>query len=144
MTYPGAPSIYYGDEIGMAGGHDPFNRGAFPWDSATWNTDLLHDFQRFINLRARYTSLRRGSYECLWAHNGVHAHCRRLGGEVVVVAINATRAARRVDIECGNSIAEGRVLEEEWATAATRVEGGKLRDVALAPRSGRVFASTQP
>ena len=31
MTYPGAPSIYYGDEIGMAGGHDPANRGAFPW-----------------------------------------------------------------------------------------------------------------
>ena len=31
MTYPGAPSIYYGDEIGMAGGHDPLNRGAFPW-----------------------------------------------------------------------------------------------------------------
>jgi neopullulanase len=33
MTYSGAPSIYYGDEIGMAGGHDPANRGAFPWHS---------------------------------------------------------------------------------------------------------------
>ena len=31
MIYPGAPSIYYGDEIGMTGGHDPANRGAFPW-----------------------------------------------------------------------------------------------------------------
>jgi len=30
MTYPGAPSIYYGDEIGMEGGHDPDNRRAFP------------------------------------------------------------------------------------------------------------------
>ena len=32
MTVPGAPSIYYGDEIGMTGELDPLNRGAFPWD----------------------------------------------------------------------------------------------------------------
>ena len=52
MTYPGAPSIYYGDEIGMTGGHDPANRGAFPWHQhETWDTELLHDFQRFIALR---------------------------------------------------------------------------------------------
>ncbi len=33
MTYPGAPSIYYGDEIGLSGRHDPDNRRAFPWES---------------------------------------------------------------------------------------------------------------
>ena len=33
MIYPGAPSIYYGDEIGMTGGHDPANRSAFPGTS---------------------------------------------------------------------------------------------------------------
>ena len=54
MTYPGAPSIYYGDEIGMTGGHDPANRGAFPWHRTdTWDTDLLHEFQRLIALRRR-------------------------------------------------------------------------------------------
>ena len=52
MTYPGAPSIYYGDEIGMTGGHDPANRGAFPWHQTdTWDTELLHEFQRLIALR---------------------------------------------------------------------------------------------
>ncbi len=56
MTYPGAPSIYYGDEIGMAGGHDPANRGAFPWHQTdTWNNDLLHEFQRLIALRRAAT-----------------------------------------------------------------------------------------
>ena len=32
MTLPGAPCIYYGDEVGMEGGHDPDCRRAFPWD----------------------------------------------------------------------------------------------------------------
>ena len=52
MIYPGAPSIYYGDEIGMTGGHDPANRGAFPWHKPeSWDRDLLHEFQRLIALR---------------------------------------------------------------------------------------------
>jgi cyclomaltodextrinase len=37
MTYPGAPCIYYGDEIGMEGRHDPACRGAFPWDDRQWD-----------------------------------------------------------------------------------------------------------
>jgi neopullulanase len=66
MTYPGAPSIYYGDEIGMAGGHDPLNRSAFPWDSAAWDTAILHDFQRLIALRRSRPALRRGTYAACW------------------------------------------------------------------------------
>src|SRR5947209_7559739 len=77
MTYPGAPSIYYGDEVGMAGGHDPLNRAAFPWDSKAWDTDLLHDVQRCIALRKSRPALRRGSYECLRAEDDVHAHVRQ-------------------------------------------------------------------
>ena len=40
LTLPGAPCIYYGDEIGMAGGHDPDCRGAFPTDEAAWDHEL--------------------------------------------------------------------------------------------------------
>ena len=32
LTHPGAPCVYYGDEIGMTGGREPASRGAFPWD----------------------------------------------------------------------------------------------------------------
>src|SRR5438067_9969710 len=85
MTYPGAPSIYYGDEIGLPGGHDPFNRAAFPWDSAAWDTGLLHEFQRLIALRRGSPALRRGSYTSLYAGDDVHVHLRRLGDESVVV-----------------------------------------------------------
>ena len=40
MTYPGAPCIYYGDEIAMEGGTDPVCRGGFSWDSSCWAQGL--------------------------------------------------------------------------------------------------------
>ncbi len=36
FTHPGAPCVYYGDEIGMTGGKDPASRGAFPWDDPSF------------------------------------------------------------------------------------------------------------
>jgi neopullulanase len=141
MTYPGAPSIYYGDEIGLVGGHDPLNRGAFPWESSAWDTGLLHEFQRLIALRKARPALRRGSYTCLYAEGDVHVHLRRLGDEAVVVALNTARSTRRVDIPVGETLEPGTVLDEVWAHESVRVEAGKLRDVRLDPRSGRVFAT---
>jgi glycosidase len=47
-TVPGAPTIYYGDEIGMTGGRDPFNRGPFPWpedggDYGDWSLKTVYE-----------------------------------------------------------------------------------------------------
>ena len=142
MTYPGAPSIYYGDEIGMTGGHDPANRGAFPWDKGeTWDRDLLHDFQRYIALRKARPALRRGTFTRLHAEDDVFAFARQLEGETVVVALNTSKATRRVDLPLLGLVDDGAVLDEVWAHASARVEGGSFRGVELAPRSGRVFAT---
>jgi neopullulanase len=137
MTYVGAPSIYYGDEIGLAGGHDPLNRGAFPWRNEQWDLDLLHDIQKMIMLRKQSAALRRGSYRSLLARGDVHVHERRLGTEVVVVALNAGRAARRVSIP--TDLPAGQVLEAAWSHDRFVVAEGWIRDVALAPRSGVVL-----
>ncbi len=144
MTYPGAPSIYYGDEIGLVGKHDPDSRRAFPWESARWNTDLLHDVQRFIALRKARPALRRGSYVSLLAHDDVHVHLRQHGDESVVVALNTARSDRRITIPLAGHLDEGAVLAEVWTHDSVRVEDGMLRDVRLAPRSGRVFATPLP
>ena len=142
MTYPGAPSIYYGDEIGMAGGHDPANRGAFPWDEGeTWDRDLLHDFQRYIALRKARPALRRGTFTKLHAEDDVFAFAPPARGETVVVALNTSKATRRVDLPLLGLVDDGAVLDEAWAHASARAEGGSFRGVELAPRSGRVFAT---
>ena len=65
MTYPGAPSIYYGDETGMEGFRDPFNRGTYPWGRE--DGILLAVFQDLGSLRAKTPVLRTGYYETLEA-----------------------------------------------------------------------------
>ncbi|MGP0062156.1 MAG: alpha-amylase family glycosyl hydrolase, partial [Isosphaeraceae bacterium] len=142
MTYTGAPSIYYGDEVGMAGGHDPANRGAFPWHAPeTWDTDLLHEFQRLIALRRARPALRRGSFRFLYAQDQVVAYARELGDETVVVALNASRSNRRIDVSLQGSHPDGTILEEPWSNRSVRLEQGMLRGLELRPRSGLILAS---
>jgi neopullulanase len=140
MTYPGAPSIYYGDEIGLEGAHDPDNRRAFPWHRPdTWDTDLLHDFQRLIALRHAHRSLRRGSYTILHAADDVFAHARQLDGETFVVAFNVSKSPRRVDLPLQGLLPDGTGLDEVWGKEPARIDAGMLRGLKLAPRSARLW-----
>jgi neopullulanase len=142
MTYSGAPSIYYGDEIGMAGGHDPANRGAFPWHKTdTWDTELLHEFQRLIALRRTRTALRRGSFRFLWAADSVVAYARQLDDETIIVAVNVSRESRQLDLPLEGVVPEQSVLGEPWSRTTVRVEQGALGGLQLAPRSGLVLAT---
>ena len=67
MTVPGAPCIYYGDEIGMAGEQDPYCRRAFPWRGPAWDRDLLAFVAAVIALRHANAVLRRGAFRILGA-----------------------------------------------------------------------------
>jgi cyclomaltodextrinase len=142
MTYPGAPSVYYGDEIGMTGGHDPANRGAFPWHrTQTWDTELLHEFQRLIALRRERPVLRRGSFRFVYAQGEVIAYVRELGDEIVVIAINASRSNCRIDLPLNAGLPDGTILEETWSHRSVRLDEGMLRGLELRPRSGLVLAT---
>ncbi|MEQ9406079.1 MAG: glycoside hydrolase family 13 protein [Fuerstiella sp.] len=57
-TSAGAPCIYYGDEIGLDGRHDPDCRKSFPWDRSVWNEDLRRWFSDCIRLRKLLPVLR--------------------------------------------------------------------------------------
>jgi cyclomaltodextrinase / maltogenic alpha-amylase / neopullulanase len=92
FTYPGAPSIYYGDEIGIDGGlPDRWARKTFPWqDESRWNTDLFDHFRRLVELRLHYPALRRGLYQGVAASEGSYCFRRELGGQELLVAINTS------------------------------------------------------
>ncbi|MCX7609143.1 MAG: glycoside hydrolase family 13 protein [Anaerolineales bacterium] len=100
MAFPGAPAIYYGDEIGLEGGKDPDNRRAFPWHESVWDQDLRQWVKTLIALRKRYPSLRRGDFIPLLAENRLYAFGRQLGEERVLALFNASSHARRIEIPC--------------------------------------------
>jgi cyclomaltodextrinase len=89
FTFPGAPAIYYGDEIGLEGGEDPDNRRCFPWDEAEWDHALLGRVRELVALRRRYSALRKGALVPASAEGRLIAFRRELGGERILVALNA-------------------------------------------------------
>jgi cyclomaltodextrinase len=105
MTVAGAPSIYYGDEIGMAGEHDPGCRGAFPWDRPdAWQHDLRAFTADAIAFRRDHPVLRHGDFRVVGAEGTAAAYVRAgsdgsdAPNAPIVVAVNAGEAAVRLNL----------------------------------------------
>ncbi len=93
FTYVGAPSIYYGDEVGLTGGKDPDCRRAFPWNESVWNAELRDFVKLLVAIRKGHPALRRGDFKPLYHHDrdGVYVFLRKHDHnehDVLLVAIN--------------------------------------------------------
>ena len=66
FTYLGAPSIYYGDEVGVEGGKDPDCRRPMIWDEDKQNKELLSLYKKMIEIRNGYPALQKGSFRILF------------------------------------------------------------------------------
>ena len=126
ITLPGAPCIYYGDEIGMSAGDDPDCREAFPWhEEASWNGDLLDFYRRATRLRRELPQLRRGDYRTLLAAESLLAFERATDEGTVVVLANAGLSDAVMEFELSGV---KRDLVEVWpadaAEGAAPADGG--------------------
>lgn len=88
MTFPGAPSIFYGDEVGLSGGKDPDCRWVFP-EPENWDMEILTSYKELIALRHQYRALRTGVYKTLYANQNLYVFARILEQQEVLVAVNA-------------------------------------------------------
>ena len=96
FTYPGAPCLFYGDEVGLTGGHDPDCRKGFPWDDSRWNRELLNYTKTTIALRKQHPTLRRGSYQRLFSEQRVFAFARKLDEKSFVTVLNTGDASKNI------------------------------------------------
>lgn len=100
VAMPGMPCVYYGDEAGMEGCADPFNRGAFPWGHE--DKALTAYFRTVLARRRQEAALTDGAL-CIQApHEDVLIIRREAAGQASVTAINRGNRARKVDM--GNQI----------------------------------------
>jgi cyclomaltodextrinase len=93
LTYPGAPCIYYGDEVGMNGAGDPDCRKCMVWEPEQQNQELLALYKQALALRREHAALRSSDIRFLQAADGedggVIVYERRDGAERILVAMNA-------------------------------------------------------
>jgi cyclomaltodextrinase len=126
MTFPGAPGIYYGDEVGMEGEDDPGCRAAMDWGSEWADHPIYSAYQSLARLRRREPTLVTGEWRPIVGSDGIVAYSRETEGRRLVVVINRGPDSADVsDTSC---------QEVVWGEAS--VEGGR---VMLGPKSAAIL-----
>ena len=89
MTLPGIPCIYYGDEAGMEGWKDPFNRRCYPWGNE--NKKIIDYYMFITGFRKKNNILADGKYKCLIHDKGVFVFERYDKGDKIIIAVNLSQ-----------------------------------------------------
>ncbi len=129
MGFPGAPCVYYADEIGMDGGGDPDNRRCMPWDERDWDADMLRYHQRVIAIRRGSPALQRGGFQLLHAEGDLIAFQRQTRDErMIVVAWRGQGEMPAVELDMIKAnLADGKELEDLLGGRTYATQNGKLR-----------------
>ena len=102
---PGAPCVYYGDEVGLAGRHDPDCRRGFPWDKTSQDRALLDWYQQCIRWRRRTVAFRRGTVTITPTDEG--AVLMTSDGDCQIAAVfNVTTEKIRVKLSAHTNLRE--------------------------------------
>ncbi len=127
MTYPGAPTIYYGDEVGLTGANDPDNRRTYPWGQE--DNALRADVKRLIRIRSVYAALRTGSI----AHgvplddaSGVYGYRRWNSTHRLMVALNNSGSARTLSLPASGYLSNGTRVTDLWNGGQYVISGGAV------------------
>ena len=169
MTMPGAPTIYYGDEVGLVGPvakdgsgvwqDDPYNRQPFPWLDETGTPpyyarlqsqdeqDELYDYYAALTgERNTHPALRTGDYRTLLVYDSqqLYAYGRNLPGvDSAVVLINRNNNPQAIDLDVSGYLPIGTTYRDALSTATYTVNSeGKLAAVSAPANGGAVLVRT--
>ena len=130
---PGAPTVYYGDEVGVTGDDDPDDRRTYPWADLGGSPDmtLYGHYQALADVRAANEALTDGDFRVLLADdaNGTVGLGRKTLGQAAVVAVSRNAGAQVLEIPVGGYIPDGTELSVAHGvgvaagTTATVVDG---------------------
>ena len=128
MIFPGAPAIYYGDEVGLTGGKDPYNRACYPWADRGGKPDieLLAEVKRLIAMRKANPVLSRGSLSApVYLDKHVIVLARQDGDSWAITATNNASAPATVTISLPAGVAAA-VFEDVISGARIQSNNGSL------------------
>ena len=149
MTWPGAPTIYYGDEAGVCGWTDPDSRRTFPWGKENYE---LTEFHRYLaGIRNQNRAFRTGAFKWLMAENGVVAYGRFNETERGVVVVNSESYAQKIRVPVWEAEVAGDVMVRVMETERDRYNAGTLPypvkdgmlEIEIGPDSSMIFEEKQ-
>lgn len=121
MTWPGAPTVYYGDEAGLCGFTDPDNRRTYPWGREDYQ---MIDFHRvMIRIHKSYEVLKTGSLGFLWNDYQGLCYARFSQKEQMIVIVNNQVESREVEIQL-------------WQAGISRLADTKLERIVVTSADG--------
>jgi len=128
LTFPGVPSLYYGDEIGLSDLPQLGSRGCMVWEERRWNRGLLDFYRTLIHLRRSSEALQRGGFQLLAVERDSIAYQRATASQRVLVIAHRgqqPRPASPLPVAHGG-IPDGARFTELWSGAEAAVVGGAL------------------
>ena len=134
MTWPGAPTIYYGDEAGVCGFTDPDNRRTYPWGHCDY--ELIDFYRDIIFVHRSHTALKKGAFIFLDTDWNFVSYGRFTSDEKIIVAVNSSAAVFEKDVNVWKAeVPNGAQMERLFMTGERfytmmpeyhKVENGKV------------------
>jgi glycosidase/fibronectin type 3 domain-containing protein len=119
FTVPGAPTVYYGDEVGLTGDDDPDDRRTYPWADlgGAPDQDLFTHYQTLNALRSMNPVLVQGDFRVLFAddNTGVVAFGRKINNQAAIVAINRSDQTQSISIPVAGYLPNDLTLTQVYA-----------------------------
>ena len=151
MTMPGAPTIYYGDEVGMTGATDPDDRRTFQWTGSdpsngptpAGDLNLLAWYQGLTGTRSATAALRGGDLRFLLTDDTDRtlAYGRKLGDQAAIVAVNRNPSSvETLTIPLSDYLRDGVTLRDALSGTSYTSAGGDLV-VTLPPLGGALLVT---
>lgn len=158
LSYPGAPTIYYGDEVGVTGTKDPDSRRSFPWERVTQNADDTYSIskayeEKYGNLFDTYVKaadvrnknqdvFATGEIHTAYANGSVIAYARKNDKKAGLSVINTSEDAVTFEADVQEFLPDGLVLNDELGSGVTTtiIEGKAI--ITVPAMSGLMMVST--
>lgn len=146
MTFPGVPSVYYGDEIALQGYRDPYSRGTFDWENG--DPEMWLWTRKLIHLRNEHVALRTGKILSIYAKEDVYGYARVIEdgkdvfgqpaeNEVFIILLNRGSEVRKVSLEV-RDLAAGIMKDALGTRPDLSISRGRLT-VEIPPYTGLIY-----
>jgi glycosidase/fibronectin type 3 domain-containing protein len=147
FTMPGAPTVYYGDEVGVTGDDDPDDRRTYPWADLGGSSDqaMLAHYTGLASLRRENAALTAGDLRILSTDDGAGtlAYGRKTGAQAAIVAVNRSGSSQTVHVPVAGYVPNGTAFRLAYGgTGSVTVAGGAL-DVTVGASSGVLLLTGQ-